>query len=71
MAASKHTKDETKKTSTMTLRLEDKMLKILRTEPKRHQISLNTFVNQILKPYVQWDMFEPKVGMIPIPKPMW
>lgn len=61
---------EVKKTSTMTFRLEDEMLKILRNESKRDQISLNTFVNQILKRYVEWGMYEPRVGMIPIAKPI-
>ncbi|WP_458747393.1 toxin-antitoxin system HicB family antitoxin [Candidatus Nitrosocosmicus sp. T] len=61
---------ESRKTSTMTFRLEDEILNTLKTESKKHQISLNTFVNQILKRYVEWGMYEPKVGMIPIAKPI-
>jgi hypothetical protein len=59
-----------KKTSTMTFRIDDNVLRILRSESERHQISLNTLVNQLLKRFVEWDMYESKVGMIPIAKPI-
>ena len=59
-----------KKTSTMTFRIDDNVLRILRTESERHQISLNTLINQLLKRFVEWDMYESKVGMIPIAKPI-
>lgn len=59
-----------KKTSTITFRIDENILKILRDESERQQISLNTFVNRLLKRFVDWDMFEPKVGMIPIAKPI-
>jgi hypothetical protein len=61
---------ETKKTSTMTFRIEDDVLGILRDESDRHQVSLNNFINQLLKRFVEWDMYKPKVGMIPIAKPI-
>lgn len=63
-------KGETKKTSTMTFRIDDKVLKILRDESERQQVTLNNFINQLLKHFVEWDMYEPKVGMIPIAKPI-
>jgi hypothetical protein len=59
-----------KKTSTMTFRIDDSVLRILRSESERHQISLNTLINQLLKRFVEWDMYESKVGMIPIAKPI-
>ena len=61
---------DSKKTATMTFRLDENVLKILRNESERNQITLNSLVNQLLKRYVEWDMFEPKVGMIPIAKPI-
>jgi hypothetical protein len=61
---------DSKKTTTMTFRLDENVLKILRNESERNQITLNSLVNQLLKRYVEWDMFEPKVGMIPIAKPI-
>ena len=63
-------KGETKKTSTMTFRIDDKVLKILRDESERQQVTLNNFINQLLKHFVECDIYEPKVGMIPIAKPI-
>ncbi len=63
-------KGEIKKTSTMTFRIDDNVLKILRNESERQQVTLNNFINQLLKHFVEWDMYEPKVGMIPIAKPI-
>ena len=62
--------NRTKKTSTMTFRIDDNVLRILRVESERHQVTLNNLVNQLLKRFVEWDMYEPKVGMIPIAKPI-
>jgi hypothetical protein len=59
-----------KRTTTMTFRLDEGVLTILREESKRRQISLNTMVNQILQRYTEWDMYESKVGMISIFRPV-
>ncbi|HEV2192648.1 MAG TPA: hypothetical protein VGR54_03405 [Nitrosopumilaceae archaeon] len=59
-----------KKTATMTFRIDEDILNKLRAESENRETSLNTFVNQIFKRYVEWDMFESKVGMIPIAKPI-
>ncbi len=61
---------ESKKTSTMTFRIDENVLNILRSESERNQVTLNSLVNQLLKRYVEWDMYEPKVGLIPIAKPI-
>jgi predicted HicB family RNase H-like nuclease len=45
-----------KKNSTMTFRIDNNVLKILKTESEKHQISLNSLVNQLLKRFVEWDM---------------
>lgn len=60
----------TKKTSTMTFRIDEDVLSKLRSESGHRETSLNTFVNHIFKRYVEWDMFEAKVGMVPIAKPI-
>lgn len=60
----------TKKTATMTFRIDEDVLNKLRTESEHRETSLNTFVNQIFKRYVEWDMFESKVGMVPVAKPI-
>ncbi len=53
-------------TVTMTFRIDEGTMKVLRSESEKREISLNTIVNQILRRYTEWDMYEPKVGMIPI-----
>ena len=65
--SSKRTK---KITTTITFRIDTHTINKLRTESAWHDTSLNTYVNQILKGYVQWDMLEPQAGIMPIAKPM-
>jgi hypothetical protein len=59
-----------KKTSTFTSRIEENILKTLEKESENQEISLNTLINKILRKYVEWDLHEPKVGMIPMAKPV-
>src|SRR5690349_8082529 len=62
--------DDSKKTVTMTFRIEEGIMVKLRSESEKREVSLNTLVNQILKRFVEWDVYEPKVGMIPIARPI-
>ena len=50
-----------KKTVTMTFRLDENSVQKLREESEYRQISLNTLVNQILRRFVEWDMYESKL----------
>jgi hypothetical protein len=52
----------------MTFRIDKEILEKIRIESKNKGISINTFVNQIIKSYAEWYIFEPKIGMIPLPK---
>lgn len=61
---------EPKKTSTITLRIDDHVMRILRAEAEQSGISLNSFINQALKRFVEWDIYQSRVGMIPIAKPI-
>lgn len=54
----------------MTFRIEESTMDLLRIESENREVSLNTLVNQILRRYVEWDMYEAKVGMLPIAKPV-
>ncbi len=54
----------------MDFRIDEKIMNKLRIEAKSREISLNMLVNQIIKNFVDWFMFEPKVGSIPISKPI-
>jgi hypothetical protein len=59
-----------RKSVTMTFRVDENIMNALKQETEKRQVSLNTLVNQILKRFIDWDMYEPKVGMIPIAKPV-
>jgi len=62
--------DRAKRNITMTFRLDENVIATLRAESERRHISLNTIVNQILRRYVEWDMYESKVGLISMLKPV-
>ncbi|MEM3089390.1 MAG: hypothetical protein QXY22_02355 [Candidatus Nitrosotenuis sp.] len=59
-----------KKSDTISFRLDTSVLEKLRKESEKRGLSLNVLVNQILKRYTEWDIFGPKVGMIPIARPI-
>ena len=54
----------------MTFRIDESIMNKLRNESEQREVSLNTLVNQILKRFVEWGVFENKVGIIPMPKPI-
>ena len=54
--------------TTITLRISTPIIKKLRNDSEGKGISLNAVINQALRHYVEWDAFEPQVGMIPFPK---
>lgn len=64
------TKRTRKVTTTITFRIDADTIDKLRADSTRHDVSLNTSVNKILKRYVQWDMFEPQAGTMPLAKPI-
>lgn len=57
-----------KKTSTITFRLDDDIVKKLRAESGNRQVSTNVLVNQALRRFLEWDMFEPVAGFVMINK---
>jgi hypothetical protein len=56
------------KTRSITFRLDPGVVDCLQREADHKEISLNVLVNQVLRRYVKWDTFEPKIGMMPVPK---
>jgi hypothetical protein len=58
------------KTRSITFRLESSIIEELQTEAEYRETSLNVLINQILRRYSNWDRYENKMGMIPIPKVM-
>jgi hypothetical protein len=57
-------------TVTVTFRIDENVMDVLRSESEKREVSLNTMVNQVLRRYTEWGMYEPKVGMIPIARPL-
>ena len=56
------------KTRSITFRLDPGVVDSLQREADLKEISLNVLVNQVLRRYTKWDTFEPKIGMMPVPK---
>lgn len=63
-----HQSGQSKKTRSVTFRLDSSILEELQHEADQKEISLNVSVNQILKRYCQWDRYESRIGMMPVPK---
>ncbi len=59
---------QSRKTRSVTFRLDSTVIDELQTEADNREISLNVLVNQVLKRYSEWDRFENKIGMMPVPK---
>lgn len=59
---------QSKKTRSVTFRLDSSVIDELQGEADNREISLNVLVNQVLKRYSEWDRFENKIGMMPVPK---
>jgi hypothetical protein len=58
------------KTTSLTFRLDEDNVKKLRSEADNQGVSLNSLINQILKSFLEWHIYEPKVGMVPLSKPV-
>jgi hypothetical protein len=62
--------DKPKKSQSITFRLDSYTIDELQREADQNQISLNVLVNQALKRYSDWDRYETRIGMMPVPKAM-
>src|SRR5688572_23204902 len=65
-----HQSDKSRKTRSVTFRLDSSILNELQHEAAQKEISLNVLVNQTLKRYCLWDRYENRIGMMPVPKIM-
>lgn len=61
---------QSRKTRSVTFRIDASIIDELQTEADNREISLNVLVNQVLKRYSEWDRYESKIGMMPVPKIM-
>jgi hypothetical protein len=64
------TSSQSRKSRSVTFRLDSKVIDELQTEADNREISLNVLVNQVLKRYAEWDRYENKIGMMPVPRMM-
>jgi hypothetical protein len=62
------TSSQSRKSRSVTFRLDSKVIDDLQTEADNREISLNVLVNQVLKRYAEWDRYENKIGMMPVPR---
>lgn len=58
------------KTRSITFRLDAGVIDELQNEADTKDMSLNVLINQILRRYTNWDRYEVKIGMMPVPKLM-
>jgi hypothetical protein len=56
--------------TSLAFRLDEDNVTKLRIEAQKQGISLNSLMNQVLKSFLEWHIFEPKVGFVPILKPV-
>ena len=61
---------EHKTSRSITFRLDSHTIDELQREADQNQISLNVLINQVLKRYSEWDSYENRIGMMPVPKAM-
>jgi hypothetical protein len=59
---------QSKKTRSVTFRIDSSVLNEMQREADQKEISLNILVNQTLKRYCLWDRYENRIGMMPVPK---
>lgn len=59
-----------RKSRSVTFRLDSNLIDELQAEADNNETSLNVLVGQVLRRYEQWDRYESKIGMMPVPKVM-
>lgn len=59
---------EKKKSRTVSFRVPENIIAEIEKEAKRNMTSTNVLINQILHQYVEWDRFEHRMKMFPIPE---
>jgi hypothetical protein len=60
--------DKPRRSQSITFRLDSNTLDELQHEADLNQTSLNVLVNQALKRYSDWDRYENRIGIMPVPK---
>ena len=66
----KENTSQSRKTRSLTIRLNSIVIDELQTEADNRQTPLSVLINQILKRYVEWDRYQNRIGMMPVPRAM-
>ncbi|MGI0046004.1 MAG: hypothetical protein ACREBB_02285 [Nitrosotalea sp.] len=61
---------KSRRTTTISLRLDEELLSKLRLESKNQEVSTNTLACQAFKRFLEWDICQPKMGDVSINKPV-
>lgn len=59
-----------KKTATITFRFDTEIIEKLQKEAKNHQVTTNTLATQALKRFLEWNIYQPRVGLVSLNKPV-
>jgi len=59
---------QSKKTRSVTFRIESSVVDELQREADAKEVSLNVLVNQVLRRFAEWGRYENKLGIMPVPK---
>lgn len=63
--------DETrKKTATITFRFDEDLINKLQQQAKEHQVSTNTLATQAMRRFLEWDIYQPRIGLVSLNKPV-
>jgi hypothetical protein len=66
----KENTSQSRKTRSLTIRLNSIVIDELQIEADNRQMPLSVLINQILKRYVEWDRYQNRIGMMPVPRAM-
>ncbi len=57
-----------KKTSTITFRFDSELIDKLHKEAANHQVNTNTLATQALKRFLEWDIYQSRIGLVNLNK---
>jgi len=63
-------REEDSSATPMDFDIDGNILGQMNAKAEEYGLSLNMYLNQIIKRYLEWDRFEPKAGIVPISKPV-
>jgi hypothetical protein len=66
----KEISDNRKKTATITFRFDVDLIDKLQKEAKSHQVNTNTLATQALKRFPEWDIYQSRIGLVSLNKPV-